>query len=147
MTTSPITITAELLDDLQRKAKDMRGWPNDRAFAGDDHWCVGTVDEEDNEYPVIEVHPEYYDQEHHGEQMARYYAAANPATILALVEHIRSLTERLERAENELKRWEPIHYEVERRAGKTFEWDGCDFQVTIFAGDYAAIAQEGAEHE
>ncbi|WP_312115225.1 hypothetical protein [Stutzerimonas nitrititolerans] len=36
--------------------------------------------------------------------------------------------------------WEPIHYEVHRRAEK--EWclsSGCDFTVTVMHDDYAAI--------
>lgn len=147
MTTSPVmTITAELLADLQQKAEGMRGWPNDRAFAGDDHWCVGTVDEEDNEYPVVEVHPDWYDQAHHGEQMARYYAAANPATILAMVEHIRSLTKRLAKVEKDAGRY--AHLKTAWDEDKLISYlDSCVLPSNWDAVIDAAIAQEGADHE
>lgn len=72
-------------DELKRLAEDMKGWPNKDAFESDDAWCVGSIDEDDNLWPVIEVQTERYDAFDASEPMATYYAAANPAAILELI--------------------------------------------------------------
>jgi hypothetical protein len=79
---------------------------------------------------------------------AEFITAANPATILALVEYLRSQAERLEKAEKALKR-------IAMRA-ETFVIDDTPMKpssVMVILGiacsalGDAAIAQEGADHE
>ena len=85
------TITDDLIAEIEAAANSMQGWPNDASFKSDDAWCVGTVDEDGNLYPVVEIQVEQYDAEHFAEPMADYYATANPANILALISRIREL--------------------------------------------------------
>jgi len=85
-------------DELKRLAEDMKGWPNKDAFESDDAWCVGSIDEDDNLWPVIEVQTERYDAFDASEPMATYYAAANPAAILELIAENSSLKDLLAKA-------------------------------------------------
>ena len=71
-----VQITAELLYELEQKAKS----------AAEDREHEGFTYDPAIELTLLE---------------SRFAAAANPATILALTAHIRSLTERLEKAEKE----------------------------------------------
>ena len=72
-------------DELKALAEGMDGWPNKAAFECDDVWFVGAIDEDENLYPVIEIQTEHYDAFDASEPMAKYYAAANPPAILALL--------------------------------------------------------------
>lgn len=72
-------------DELKRLAEGMKGWPNKDAFESDDAWRVGSIDEDDNLWPAIEIQTEQWDQFDAAEPMAKYYAAANPAAILELI--------------------------------------------------------------
>lgn len=85
-----VQITDELLDELERKAraadeKEVEAYWDVRPLMA----CRMTV------------------------ESAKHIAASRPATILALVEHIRSLTERLERAEKDAGR---LNWIVSREA-------------------------------
>lgn len=51
-------------------------------------WQVGVIDEDGNQYPVIEVDADQYDAPGDSGKIARFFAAANPATILALLNEI-----------------------------------------------------------
>ncbi|WP_223528351.1 hypothetical protein [Pseudomonas sp. A-RE-23] len=75
--------------ELKRLAEAMKGW--DRLTEcwscgenGPD-WQVGQVDEDDNRYPVMTIDTEQYDAETDAPTLAQFYAAANPAAILALI--------------------------------------------------------------
>lgn len=86
MTTSPVmTITDELLGDLEKKAK---------ACIEDGDWYT---------FENICAFPDSAADE-------PYVIAANPATILALVEHIRSLSELLEKVDTVKVRKELLEY-------------------------------------
>lgn len=93
MTTSPvITITDELIAELERLAVDANGWnmpavfqePEEGFLPEDWEWYVGQIDEEDNRYPLLHVNAHQYDSGD-SEKLARYYAACNRDTILALL--------------------------------------------------------------
>lgn len=158
MTTSHITITAELLDDLQRKAKAATPGPWVEAGGGDfpehERWV------EAGGWSVCSTHSGICGAESQHPN-AEHIAAANPATILALVEHIRSLTERLERAEKDAGRYRWLAALASTAdtdgAAWDFPWiDAWDYKPgsalnekypDIHAAIDAAIAQEGAEHE
>lgn len=59
-------------------------WPSDPDF--NDSWTVGSVDEDGNQYPIIEVDADFYDAAGDSEKLARFFTAANPATVLALLD-------------------------------------------------------------
>ncbi|WP_405118771.1 hypothetical protein [Pseudomonas leptonychotis] len=81
--------------ELRRLAEAMQGWPNKDAFECDDSWCVGSI--HDGElYPVLEIQTQRYDQFEPAESMARFYAAANPASVLALLDEIQRLAGQVE---------------------------------------------------
>ncbi|WP_263227103.1 hypothetical protein [Pseudomonas alabamensis] len=67
-------------------------WPADEADDDEHDWQVGALDEDGNEYPVLTVDTANYDQPADAEKLARYYAAANPKAVLALLEEIAALT-------------------------------------------------------
>lgn len=74
---------------------------------------------------------------------ASFIAAANPATILALVEHIRSLTERLEKAEKDAARYRWLRDDNAYFPEEQMICGGDELDAAIDA----AIAQEGKSHE
>lgn len=154
-----VQITAELLDELEQKAK----------AATHGEWHQGTdlrQIEAGNGTIICHVSGSSFNGSTQDD--AAHIAAANPATILALVEHIRSLTERMERAEKDAGR---ISVEDrlpdEHKAEYLCLFGGGDQQVTewihgetegwVFWYGYPthwrtlpatpSIAQEGAEHE
>lgn len=133
MTTSPVlSITEELLAELEQKAKAATPGP----------WriyCDDVIENNEGEY-VVDVLPSTDDD-------AAHIAAANPATILALVEHIRSLEARLA-------------YIDRNFVGATFDYDGDGMAAMVvrisdrvsvcrdaMAVLDAAIAQEGKSHD
>jgi hypothetical protein len=93
MTTSPVvTITDELIAELESLAIEVKGWnmpvafqePEEGFLPDDWEWHVGRIDEEDNRYPLLHVNAHQYDSDD-SERLARYYAACNRDTILALL--------------------------------------------------------------
>lgn len=64
-------------------------WPSDPDF--NDAWTVGTIDEDGNKYPVIEVDADQYDAPGDSERLARFFTAANPAAVLSLLDTIEIL--------------------------------------------------------
>lgn len=93
MTTSPVvTITEELVAELEALAISIKGWNMPLAFQEPDafevendwEWHVGTADEDGNRYSLMHVNAHQYDSED-SEKLARYYAACNRNFILALL--------------------------------------------------------------
>lgn len=103
MTTSPVmTVTDELLAELEYLAASVKGWNMPSAFAQEEEdllqeeweWHVGQIDEDGNLYPVMTINAQQYDSGD-SELLARYYAACNRDTILSMTQELRRL-----RAEN-----------------------------------------------
>lgn len=118
MTTSPVpSINDELLAELEQKAK------------------AAVSSKPDTDRPSHE----------HAINMDRHYTAANPATILALVEHIRSLSERLEKAEKDAGRYRYFR-DAGLPNGLGLYDDELDAEIDLQISEVAAIAQE-ADHE
>lgn len=93
MTTSPVTsVTDELIAELEALAVIVKGWnlphafqePEEGFLPQDWEWHVGQIDEEGNRYPVLNANAHQYDSDD-SEKLARYYAACNRDTILALL--------------------------------------------------------------
>ena len=90
-------ITDEIVAELESLAISVRGWnmtaffqePDAFEVEADWEWHVGAIDEDGNKYPLLHVNASQYDSDD-SEKIARYYAACNRDTILAL------LTERAE---------------------------------------------------
>lgn len=79
--------------ELKRLAEACRGWDNmtscwpDQEQDGDADisWIVGHVGEDGDKYPVLELNTVQYDAPDDAEKLARFYAGANPAAVLALI--------------------------------------------------------------
>lgn len=79
--------------ELKRLAEDTKGWQELRDFwpveeedcdPSEFSWEIGAINEGEK-YEVITVNTWQYDEPYSSEKLARYYAAANPKTILALI--------------------------------------------------------------
>jgi hypothetical protein len=85
---------------LKALAEGMKGWDKmTECWPCDENgpdWQVGRLDEEDDRWPLLTIDTEQYDQEQDAPKIAQYYAAANPAAVLALLAEIEQL-----KAENE----------------------------------------------
>lgn len=83
--------------ELKRLAKSMKGWGKmSECWPCDENgpdWQVGRLDEDDNRWPLLTVDSEQYDQEQDAPMIAQYYAAANPAAVLALIAELEVLRE------------------------------------------------------
>lgn len=80
----------ELAEDVSLWGSSLsHAWPSDPDF--NDAWTVGSIDEDGNEYPVIEVDADCYDAPGDSEKLARFAVAASPATVLALLDEIEAL--------------------------------------------------------
>lgn len=90
------------LDELERLTQDVQGWTNvSEAWANTDDfededpgvqmptWIVGAIDEDGVHYDVAIVDCEQYNIPGDSEKLAKFYAAANPATVLELVRRLR----------------------------------------------------------
>lgn len=64
-------------------------WPSDPD--SNDTWSAGAIDEDGNKYPVIEVDADQYNAPGDSERLARFFTAANPATVLALLDAYEAL--------------------------------------------------------
>lgn len=86
---------------LKELAEATKGWDNLKSCWPEEtedgdlevNWFVGAVTEDDDKYPVLEVNTAQYDALEDAGRLARYYAAANPSAVLALIAE----NERLER--------------------------------------------------
>ncbi|WP_028236737.1 hypothetical protein [Pseudomonas brassicacearum] len=86
--------------ELKRLAEAMKGWGRltecwPCGENGPD-WQVGQVDEDDNRYPVMTIDTEQYDAETQAPTLAQFYAAANPAAVLALIAENEKLLQALQ---------------------------------------------------
>ena len=87
-----VSVTDELVAELEGLANGVKGWnmphsfqePEEGFLPDDWEWHVGQIDEDDNRYPVLHVNAHQYDSGD-SEKLARYYAACNRDTILALL--------------------------------------------------------------
>ncbi|MDY7559939.1 hypothetical protein QN366_04945 [Pseudomonas sp. CCC3.2] len=57
----------------------------------DVNWFVGSVNEDGEKYPVLEVNTDQYDAPEGAGRLARFYAAANPAVVLGLIAELTQL--------------------------------------------------------
>lgn len=156
-----MNITNELLDELEQKSKAAGGEPwicIDGDGIDTDHRLITT--EARIAGPTVQIATVHYGHPGAGmlepfqsEQVAagEHIAAANPATIIALTAHIRSLTERLEKAEKDAARYRWLRDNCQDVADE-YGTAGQLYFGTYHAGRLdaaidAAIAQEGADHE
>ena len=78
---------------LKELAEATKGWDNLKSCWPEEtedgdlevNWFVGAVTEDDDKYPVLEVNTAQYDALEDAGRLARYYAAANPSAVLALI--------------------------------------------------------------
>ena len=85
--------------ELKRLAEATKGWDNlkscwpEETVDGDleVNWFVGGVSDDDDKYPVIEVNTAQYDAFEDAGHLARFYASANPAAVLALIAEVEGL--------------------------------------------------------
>lgn len=78
---------------LKELAEATKGWDNLKSYWPEEtedgdlevNWFVGAVTEDDDKYPVLEVNTAQYDALEDAGRLARYYAAANPSAVLALI--------------------------------------------------------------
>ncbi|HHF0618062.1 TPA: hypothetical protein ACPH2G_004580 [Pseudomonas aeruginosa] len=104
MTVQPIS--DEQLAELEQAAIEIKGWNLVDAFryadpgiddAEDEEWCVGSIDEDGNQYPVMQINAHQYDSQD-SELLAHYYGLCNRETVLGLIARLRA-------AEVDAKRW------------------------------------------
>ncbi|MBS2057869.1 hypothetical protein [Pseudomonas aeruginosa] len=91
-------ISDEQLADLEQAAIEIKGWNLVDAFryadpciedGEDEEWCVGSIDEDGNQYPVMEVSAHQYDSQD-SELLAHYYGLCNRESILGLIARLRA---------------------------------------------------------
>jgi len=110
-------------EKLKELAEATKGWDNLKSCWPEEtedgdlevNWFVGAVTEDDDKYPVLEVNTAQYDALEDAGRLARYYAAANPAAVLALIAE----NERLQQREQDLSA--SVKYWFNARGGKQFE--------------------------
>ena len=92
---------------LKELAEATKGWDNLKSCWPEEtedgdlevNWFVGAVTEDDDKYPVLEVNTAQYDALEDAGRLARYYAAANPSAVAALIAE----NERLQGCEDVLR--------------------------------------------
>ncbi|HHW2622887.1 TPA: hypothetical protein ACUT60_002774 [Pseudomonas aeruginosa] len=96
-------ISDEQLAELEQAAIEIKGWNLVDAFryadpciedAEDEEWYVGSIDEDGNQYPVMEVNAHQYDSQD-SELLAHYYGLCNRESILGLIARLRAAENRL----------------------------------------------------
>lgn len=111
------------VDELKQKALKCYGWRNASSAwlheSGDGSAVVGNIDDSyDPEMrdPVAVVDVTHYDGfQDDSIELAQFYAAANPATILALIAELDELAAKLDRAQAEIRA-------LEDKLAKTDPW-------------------------
>jgi hypothetical protein len=92
---------------LKALAEGMKGWDKmTECWPCDENgpdWQVGRLDEDDNRWPLLTIDTEQYDQEQDAPKVAQYYAAANPAAVLALLAEADSQTKTIESIDKHLR--------------------------------------------
>ncbi len=98
-------ISDEQLAELEQAAIEIKGWNLVDAFryadpciedGEDEEWCVGSIDEDGNQYPVMEVNAHQYDSQD-SELLAHYYGLCNRESILGLIARLRAAEADVER--------------------------------------------------
>lgn len=97
-----------MYEELKKLAEGMKGWDKmDACWPCDENgpdWKVGRLDEDDNRWPLLTIDTAEYDQEQDAPKIARYYAAANPSAVLALIADREALDEWMDLAERRAQR-------------------------------------------
>lgn len=78
---------------LRELAQAVKGWSNCNRFWNDeDHdngvYIVGHINEDDEKYPLFEIDADGYGTDDESVKLAEFYAAANPAAVLALLDEL-----------------------------------------------------------
>ena len=89
--------------ELKRLAEATNGWDNLKSCWPEEtedgdlevNWFVGAVTEDDDKYPIIEINTAQYDALEDAGRLARFYAAANPDTVLSLLDQIEAKQARI----------------------------------------------------
>nr|WP_199065004.1 hypothetical protein [Chromobacterium sp. ASV5] len=116
-----------------RAAAAVTGWPNDTYWQPQDDgepaegvYEIGSMDESDEQYPVMTINTASYDAPEFAEKLARFYVAFNPETARQLLAHIDAQAARiaeleLEAERNELlwKGWKAKTKDLEHQLAKT----------------------------
>lgn len=81
--------------NLRELAQAVKGWSNCNRFWNDeDHdngvYIVGHINEDDEKYPLFEIDADGYVTDDESVKLAEFYAAANPETVLALLDELDS---------------------------------------------------------
>lgn len=115
-------------------------WPSDPDFT--DAWTVGTIDEDGNRYPVIEVDADQYDAPGDSERLARFFTAANPATVLALLDDVEALQAECEKLRKDAARYQWLkHHAIKGSYDSDWEFPLVD------AWEYRPGSEANVEHE
>lgn len=96
-------LLGDQLKELKRLAEGVTGWSNcNKAWldTSEDYACamVGHIAEDGETYPVATIDCDQYYAGGDSMKLAKFYAAANPETVLAMVEHIYFMERSLARA-------------------------------------------------
>ena len=119
------------INELRRLAQAVSGWSNcNQAWL--DQWedppaaVVGHINEDGETYPVATVDCDQYYAAHESLQLAQFYAAANPATIIELLDRLEVAEKERDALRAELDNIKQV--EFQRRVEKVAEgWRGkCD---------------------
>ena len=97
--------------ELNRMAEATKGWDNLKSCWPEEtedgdlgvNWFVGGVSDDDERCPVVEVNTAQYDAFEAAGHLARFYAAANPAAVLALIAEVEGLRAQHSRDSAELR--------------------------------------------
>lgn len=98
-------LLGDQLGELKRLAEDVTGWSNcNRAWLDDSEdvaaAMVGHLSDDGETYPVATIDCDQYYAAGDSIKLARFYAAANPEMILAMIGMIAELERKLARAKD-----------------------------------------------
>jgi hypothetical protein len=152
MTTPPIqALTDELLGEIEAAAKDVCGWtmreyfqePEEGFLPDDWEWYVGSIDEDGNRYPLLNVNAHQYDSED-SEKLAKYYAMVNRDDVLAMVTELR--TQRAENAAHVsfIAKQVATIRELRKDAGR-YRWYKKNARYKFYADEVIDLAQDGGK--
>ena len=95
------------INELRRLAQAVSGWSNcNQAWL--DQWedppaaVVGHINEDGETYPVATIDCDQYYAAHESLQLAQFYAAANPATIIELLDSLEAAEKERDALRNEI---------------------------------------------
>lgn len=82
---------------LRALAEAVKGWNSTRVWPhedGEEIAILGHINDDGEKYPVAEINVDTYFREGESIALANFYAAANPAAVLALLDRIAELESR-----------------------------------------------------